>query len=134
MRAHLAAALVVACALLAFFAHAALTDVKPIEILHLDAVKFAPATIEFQVRIHPVDSDREEWVLLCDVGDDEPCTQQHNERNSSRSIEGRAADPLWVPKPWRQVPGGEYAVVATIGPKGRIRAADVRRILLKQPD
>lgn len=112
--------------LLAFLAHAAILDkqIKAIEIIHMPRFLFAGSDLGFQVRVRANDEDRQQWAILCNREDPDPCTTEHNERVSMVSIEGSAAPKLWSPHPWLKMPPGEWAVVAALGANGQIRVSD----------
>lgn len=114
------------CSLLALLAHAAIAEkpIKAIEILHMPRFLFAGADLGFQVRVRATDEDREQWVILCNREDVDPCTITHNERISGITIEGSAAPKLWSPMVWHHMPPGEFSVVAALGANGQIRVAD----------
>jgi hypothetical protein len=133
MHASVAASLVVTVAVVSVLGHAAARDVKPIAILSAPHVALAPAAIGFHVRLQPEADDRQLWALLCDRTDDEPCTLAHHERLSQIDIEGDRAPRLWSPRAWQHVDAGDYALVAAIGPVGRIRAQTMQRVLVTAP-
>jgi hypothetical protein len=124
------------CALLgflviAFLVDAAVKEVKPVAIVlhHTGAFVMAPATIRFSARIHPIASDRE-VILLADNGAD-------YYRCSTVTIEGDDAPAMVPPRPMelRDIPPGDYVIVAGIGPdreadceKARVRAKDEVRV------
>lgn len=130
MQAAIAANTIVTIAVLGLLVHAVARDPKPVEILHLRQVAMAPADISFEVRLQPEADDREEWALLCDLEDTEPCSLEHHERLSERDIEGELAPRLWSPPPWRHVDAGDYLVVVALGPHSRIRVAATARVVV----
>lgn len=126
MRYVLLACFVVTFSILALMAHAAIANRKAIAILHMPRILFAGRDLGFQVRVlGAVDEDREEWAILCNREDVDPCSVDHNERVSMVSIEGSAAPKLWSPRPWTHMPEGEYAVVVALGAHGALRVSDV---------
>jgi hypothetical protein len=111
---------------LAFLAHAAIDQkFKAIEIVHMPRIMFAGSDLGFQVRVRgAIDEDRQQWALLCNREDPDPCSLDHNERLSMVTIEGSAAPRLWSPKPWTHMPPGEFAVVVALGANDQIRVSD----------
>lgn len=120
--------------LLAYLAHAAMLEkhIKAIEIVHMPRILFAGADLGFQVRVRgAIDLDRQEWAILCNREDPDPCSLEHNERISMVSIEGSAAPRLWSPRPWQKIPPGEFAVVVALGANDQIRVSDALTVTVQ---
>lgn len=120
--------------MLAFLAHAAILEkqIKAIEIIHMPRIMFAGADLGFQVRVRgATDLDRQQWAILCNREDVDPCSLQHNERISMVSIEGSAAPRLWSPAVWHHMPPGEFAVVVALGANDQIRVSDALTVTVQ---
>jgi hypothetical protein len=114
----LAASFVVTIGILTFLAHAAATDPKPIKISVSPMISFAPTRLEIRVRVHPGEDDR--WVSVqTDNGE--------FSRRSDWTIEGDR--PLYS-FAWRDVPAGDYTIVASIG-GARLHASDTVSVIVR---
>jgi hypothetical protein len=74
---------------------------------------FAPATLRLSVRIQPVESDRRVIVIIDGAS---------FYRSSEWDVEGASAPRTFQPWLVEGLPGGEYAISATVGAVGKIRA------------
>jgi hypothetical protein len=74
---------------------------------------FAPATLRLSVRIQPVETDRRVIVIL-----DGPTFY----RSSEWEIEGADAPKAFQPWLVEGLPAGDYAITASVGSLGKIRA------------
>ena len=99
--------------LIALFSEPAIT-------MHLNPAyhAFEPVDVTVTVRAEPLASDRELHVVL-----DGPSFF----RSTSYGLEGEQA-PKTHRIAWRSVPAGEYQVIASIGPPGRVRARVIREL------
>jgi hypothetical protein len=83
---------------------------------------FAPATLRLSVRIQPVDTDRRVIVIL-----DGPTFY----RSSEWEVEGASAPRAFQPWLIEGLPAGEYAISATVGSVGKIRASAETSVLVQ---
>jgi hypothetical protein len=97
---------------LAFLGHAVLTEPKPIALKVRPLIAFAPTDVFLQVRVVPSGDDR--WIsVVMDSGE--------FSRRSDWTIEGdRPLYSFW----WKDVPAGDYEIVARIGHGDTITASD----------
>lgn len=108
----------VAFSILAVLAHAVINDPKPIQLTVRPLITFAPADLQIRVRVHPGEEDR--WISVqADSGE--------FSRRSEWTIEGDR--PLYSFF-WKDVPAGEYIVVASIGGTG-LRASDRATVIVR---
>lgn len=100
-------------ALLAFLADGP----KPLQLRVRPTLAFAPSSLSVEIRVQPIASDR---VLLVTADNGEDFL-----RSSGWTLEGANGPKLysWF---WRDVPAGEYAIVAGIG-NGREWRATARQ-------
>lgn len=115
----LAACVTVAMVLL--LAHAVANDPKPLQLTVRPLVSFAPANLAIQVRIQPDDSDR--WIS---VGMD----NGEFRRGSGFTIE---PDRMLYLVSWRDVPPGEYLIIAAVGHQDQTRASASARVIVSGP-
>lgn len=117
--------------LLAYLAHAAILEkqIKAIEIVHAPHFMFAGGDLKFEVRIRgAIDVDRQAFAMLCTVGD--PCSLKDHDQLSGLSIEGSMATKL-QPVRWKQIPAGDYIIVATLGANDQIRVSDALTVTVQ---
>jgi|SRR5688572_6454981 hypothetical protein len=82
----------------------------------------APATMRVQVRVAPIQTDRE--VVVETDGPD-------FYRRSEWTIEGAAAPRLYEPIEYRDLPEGTYQIRATVGPREHVRAVAVAEVTVR---
>lgn len=97
---------------LLFLVHAGLSSPKPIALKVRPLIAFAPTDVFLQVRVHPAESDR--WIsVVADSGE--------FRRSSDWTIEGdRTLYSYW----WKDIPAGDYEIVARMGYGNTITASD----------
>ena len=114
----LLASFVVTLWFLAMLAHAVVNDPKPITLRVSPLISFAPTNLEISVRVRAGANDR--WVSVqADSGE--------FSRRSDWTIEG---DRVLYSFTWRDVPAGEYLVVAAIGSTD-VRATDRVSVIVR---
>ncbi len=97
---------------LATLTHLVITGPKPLQLTVRPLISFAPVNLEIRVRVHAEEADR--WISVrTDSGE--------FSRRSDWTIEpDRVLYSFW----WRDLPKGEYVVVATVGHGDVVRASD----------
>jgi hypothetical protein len=106
-----AASAFVTFAILATLAHAVFNDPKPILLTVRPQIAFAPTDLQISVRVHPGESDR--WISVqADSGE--------FSRRSDWTIEG---DRVLYSFVWKDIPAGDYTIVASLGGRAFDRAS-----------
>lgn len=114
----LLACFVVTVAVLVPLAHAVLAE-KTLRLKVSPLVSFAPAKLAIQVRVQPDPDDR--WIS---VGMDNGAYH----RSSGFTIEG---DQMFYAVDWRDVPQGDYEVLASVGHGDVMRASDRASVIVR---
>lgn len=122
MRAALVACFVVTVSVLALLVHLAARDPKPLELTVSPRLGIAPRDLAIRVRVRP-DLEQDRWIRVeldsftfyrvsqWDIGNDQPLYV------------------YWI----KDVPAGEYSVVASMGREDRIRLTDRTTVSLVGP-
>jgi hypothetical protein len=112
VKAHLACCLFVTMWAIFFLLHMAVSAPQPIAISVSPRLAFAPANLSIQVRVHPSPDDR--WIDVQTDGGEFA-------RRSQWSIEPSRT---LYRVDWRDVPAGDYAILARLGHGDQVSGSD----------